>query len=122
MAFVVFWIVLGVLGVAVSWSGHLDRAEVEKTIRLAIERGALTDAAQIAGLREPVGLSWVQRLSVLGVMSLFISGGTVAVALVLGSRAPEPPTPLFAVAAFVACLGLGLFAGAWWLHVSRRRP
>lgn len=121
MAFVVFWIVLGVLGVAVSWSGHLGRAEVEKTIRLAIEKGALTDASQIARLREPVGLNWIQRFSLLGLMALFISGGVLAVAFIMGMDAPEPPTPLFAISAFVACLGLGLFASAWWLRVTGRR-
>ncbi len=119
MALVSFWIVLGALGVVVSWTGHLGRAEVEKTIRLAIERGTLTDAASIARLREPTGLNWVQRLSVLGVLALFMSGGLVAVAFIMGAHAPEPPTPLFALSAFVACLGLGLFTSAWWLHMTK---
>lgn len=120
MELVAFWIVLGVLGVAVSLAGHLGRAEIEKTIRLAIEKGAVTDAALILRLREPAGLSWVQRLSVFGVMALFTSGGLVAAASIMGANGPETPTPLLALSAFVACLGLGLFASAFWLRITGR--
>jgi Na+/melibiose symporter-like transporter len=118
MASVVFAIVLGVVGLAVSWFGYRARLETERTIQQAIEKGVLTDAALIPQLRQ-AGLATGQRLIVLGILALFVAAGVVVFALVLGSQEPESVAPLLAIAAFAGFLALGLVLSGWW--VSRTR-
>jgi hypothetical protein len=117
---VVFAILTAVLAVFVNVTSSRAAAEVEQTIRQAIERGVLTDASLIPKLREPTGLSAIERFNLLGMMTLFASGGIVLVALVLIVSTRSAPTPLFAIAVFLATLGSGLIACASWLKRSRR--
>jgi hypothetical protein len=114
--------VMTLLGVAMSWSAQRAAAEVEVTLRLAIEKGVLVDAALIPLLREPAGLSWIERFTLLGMMTLFAGAGVIAVAVVLMVTASGFPVPLFALAAFAACLGVGLIACARWLKRVRHGP
>mgnify|MGYP000722282427 CR=1 FL=1 len=121
MELVVIFSALTVLGTALSWFGHRAASETERTIRLAIEKGVLTDAARIAELREPAGLSWVERLILLGLLTLFASTGIVLAASVLTMTMPSVPTPLFALAAFGAAFGTGLIICGRWLWHARQR-
>jgi len=113
-------ILSAVLGVFVNVTSSRTAAEVEHTIRQAIERGVLTDASLIPKLREPTGLSSIERFNLLGMMTLFASGGIVLVAFVLIVSTHGAPTPLFAIAVFLATLGVGLIVCASWLKRSRR--
>jgi len=115
MASVMFWIVLGVLGLAVTWFGYRARLEAERTIQQAIEKGVLTDAALIPQLKQ-AGLPTAQRLTVLGIIALFVAAGVAVFALVLGAEEPESVAPLLAIAAFVGFLALGLLVSGWWVR------
>ncbi|HYD88697.1 MAG TPA: hypothetical protein VEA80_14580 [Vitreimonas sp.] len=122
MGWIAFWIVLGVCGLAVTITSYLSRRETEATIRKAIESGAVADAEAIARLKAPSGLSWAQRLTVLGVIALFAGAGVAVFALVLGANEPESVSPLLAIAAFTAFLAAGLLAaGAWLRRASSAR-
>ncbi|MEQ1725401.1 MAG: hypothetical protein ABL882_05705 [Sphingopyxis sp.] len=101
------------------WSGNRAAGEVERTLRLAIDKGVLTDAALIPALREPAGLSWIERLTIFGLLTLFASGGIVLVALILSVFGPGIPLPLFALAAFATSIGFGLIVCAGWLKRAR---
>lgn len=118
MASIVFWLVLGVVGLATVWFGYRARLEAELTIRQAIEKGVLTDAALIPSLKQS-GLPMAQRLMVLGIIALFVAAGVAAFALILGGDEPEAVTPLLAIAAFVAIFGLGLIVSGWWVRRAR---
>lgn len=116
---IVIFTAVTVLGTALSWFGYRAAREAEQTIRLAIEKGVLTDASHIPELREPAGLNWVERLVVLGMLTLFASAGIVLVGLVLAAAAGGVPVPLFALAVFGAALGGGLIACGRWLKHAR---
>lgn len=121
MAWVVFWIVLGVFALAVTYTSYSARRETEATIRQAIEKGVVSDAEGIARLSAPRGLTWPQKLIVLALVTLFSTAGIAAFALILGSHEPESVTPLLAIASFTGCLGVGLLvAGAWLGRAARR--
>jgi len=100
-------------------SSRRTAADAERTIREAIERGVLTDPSLIPKLREPAGLSDCERLSLMGIMTLFASAGTVFVAFVLIVAAHAAPVPLFAIAVFAATMGAGLIASGRWLKRAR---
>jgi hypothetical protein len=112
---------LTILGAALNVTSYRGALDVEQTIRLAIERGTLTDASLIPKLREPAGLSAIERFTLLGIMTLFASAGIVLVALVLIVAMHGAPVPLFAIAAFLAVLGGGLIVCARWLKRNRRQ-
>lgn len=118
MAVIVFWIVLGVTGLAMGWFSYRSRLEAERTIRQAIERGVLTDAALIPQLRQ-AGLRSAQRLIVLGIVAGFVAAGVAVFALVLGGTEPESVRPLLAIAAFTGFLALGLLVSGWWVRRAR---
>lgn len=122
MELIIIAAVLTALGATAFWSGQRIAAETEATIRLAIERGVLTDPTLIPDLREPAGLRWTERLTLLGMIILYVSGGIVLVALVLIVSAMGVPIPLFALSAFSACLGVGLIHCGRWLRRARERP
>jgi hypothetical protein len=113
---IAFWLFMTVVVVAVVWVAHLRRAESEKTIRQAIERGVAIDSDLIDKLRQASSLSWRQRLIGWGIVTLFLSGGVAAFALFL----PEPQSvgPLLGIAAFFAFIGLGLTVCGVWLGKS----
>ncbi|MGH7728263.1 MAG: hypothetical protein ACREQC_03550 [Candidatus Binataceae bacterium] len=112
---------LTLLGLVTNWTSYQVATEAEKTIRYAIESGVVTDASSIPKLREPAGLSWVERFILLGMMMLFASGGIVFVALVLIVTKTGVPTPMFALAAFTALFGVGLIACGRWLRQTRAK-
>ncbi|MFA6219811.1 MAG: hypothetical protein WC692_08535 [Erythrobacter sp.] len=120
MELIVIFTALTVLGTALSWIGHRSASETERTIRLAIEKGVLIDTARISELREPAGLSWIERLMMLGMLTLFASAGAVLAGLVLVMMVGGVPVPLFALAAFGAALGGGLIVCGRWLRHARR--
>ncbi|WP_293903555.1 hypothetical protein [Phenylobacterium sp.] len=111
-----------VVSAVMSWSSYRAASEAEATIRLAIEKGLLTDAMAIRDLRQPAGLSWVERLTVLGMLVLFASAGLVVGAVALIVLTGGRPAPLFALAAFSAALGLGLVHCGRWVRRTRARP
>lgn len=121
MELIIILVALTLIGAAVAFIGHRAATEVEQTIRLAIEKGVLTDASLIPDLREPAGLSWVERLTLLGMLILFASGGIMLVALVLTVSGAGVPTPLFALSIFSASLGGGLIYCGRWLRRTRER-
>lgn len=120
MGWIAFWAVIGVCGLAVTVTSYLSRREEERTIRQAIEKGAVMDAETIAKLKAPRGLAWPQRLIVLGVIVLFAAIGIAAFALVLSAHEPESVRPLLAIAAFTGFLGGGLLASGAWLRRALR--
>ena len=83
MELIIIFATLALIGASIAFIGYRAATEVERTIRLAIEKGVLTNASLIPELREPAGLSWVERLTLLGMLILFASGGIVLVAIVL---------------------------------------
>lgn len=110
---------LTVLVLLMTVSSYRVSFDVEQTIRAAIERGVVTDASLIPKLREPAGLSSIERFTLLGIMTLFASVGIVLVALVLIVFVHAVPIPMFAIAAFLAVLGAGLIVCARWLRRAR---
>lgn len=118
-------VILGALvliGIATAWTAQRTAAQTEATIRCAIEKGVLTDAALIPALREPAGLSWVERLNLLGMIVLFASGGIVLIGVVLIISGTGIPVPLFALSAFSASFGGGLIYCGRWLQRTRSKP
>lgn len=121
MAWVVFWIVLGVCALALTYTSYLARRDTEATIRQAIEKGVVADAETIARLSAPRGLGWPKRLIALGVITLFSTFGIASFALILGGQEPESVMPLLAIASFTLCLAAGLLvAGVWLTRASPR--
>lgn len=122
MELLVIMAAVTLVGLAMSWSAQKSGAEVEATLRLAIEKGVLVDPTLIPRLREPAGLSWIERFTLLGMMTLFAAAGLIGVALVLMVTGTGVPVPLFALATFAACLGIGLIVCGRWVKRARRRP
>jgi hypothetical protein len=121
MELIIIFATLALIGASIAFIGYRAATEVERTIRLAIEKGVLTNASLIPELREPAGLSWVERLTLLGMLILFASGGIVLVAIVLIVSGAGMPTPLFALSTFAASLGAGLIYCGRWLRRTRER-
>jgi len=116
MGWIAFWVAFTICTLAVTVSGYFVRRDAEATLRRAIEKGTITDAATLARLRHPTGLPWAQRLVVLGVIILFAGAGAVVFACLLGAAEPESLMPLLGIAAFVLFLGAGLLAAGAWLR------
>lgn len=121
MAWVVFWVALGLAGVVTSWLGFRRHSEAEKTIRLAIEKGVLTDAQLVAQLRQPSGTPLAHRLTVLGLIAVALAAGVAIFAGFIGREEPESLNPLLGIAAFVGCTACGLLASGWWLARENKR-
>lgn len=122
MELIIIFGALALIGSLTAWNTRSAAAETEATIRLAIEKGVLTDASLIPALREPAGLAWVERFILLGMIVLFAAGGIMLVATVLMVSGTGIPVPLFALSAFAACLGGGLIHCGRWLRRTRRQP
>lgn len=106
-------------GIAVSFFAHRSVAATEQTIRAAIDKGVITEPPQIAALREPVGLTWIERLHLCGLLMIILAIGIVAVSIVLIILVHGNPAPLFALAAFLAVVGFGLRWCGNWLRRQR---
>lgn len=104
-----------------AWTSQRNATETERTIRLAIEQGVLTDPTMILALREPAGLSWIERFVLLGIMILFACAGVVLIALALIVTGTGFPTPLFVLSAFSAVVGGGFIYCGRWLRKTRER-
>jgi hypothetical protein len=122
MELIVIVAALTIVSAFVAWTGYRAGAEAEKTLRVAIEKGLITDPAMILEMRQPAGLRSVERFILLGIMVLVASGGIVLVALIFMVSGSGTPTPLFALAVFSAALGLGLIGCGRWLRVAHARP
>lgn len=110
-----FWFFLTVVAVATTWAGHVGRLEAEKTIRQAIEKGLVLDAATIERLKQANGMAWPPRLVAWGIVTAFAGAGVAAFGLLLAQQEPESLTPLLAIALLLAFIGAGLAVGGWWL-------
>ena len=120
MGLIAFWIVLGVVALAMTVTSYLSRRDTETTIRQAIERGAVSDADAIARLSAPRGLPWPQRLIVLGLVTLFAAIGIAVFAAALGANEPESIAPLLGIAGFTGLLAAGLLTAGIWLRRASR--
>lgn len=122
MGSIVFWVVLGVCALAFTLTSYLARRDTETTIRHAIEKGVVADAESIARLKAERGISWPERLIVLGLITLFAAAGVVTFALMLGQTEPESVLPLLGIAAFTAFLAGGLLTAGVWLRRASAPP
>lgn len=116
MAWIVFWLVVGVCSLAATYAGYRGRQNTEATIRHGIDNGVIADAEAIVKAREKGGVSWPMALIVLGLIHLFAAFGIVAFSYFLGAFEPESVLPLQGVAAFTAFLALGLLIAGFWLR------
>jgi hypothetical protein len=109
-----FWVFMIVVAVSAAWFGHANRLEWEKTLRLAIEKGAALDAEAIDRLRRSRGTPWPSLLIVFAIVGVFMGLGVGTFALFLRSEEPESFSPLLGVSAFFVLLGVGLAAAGYW--------
>lgn len=112
---VMFWGLIGLVVVCVTVGAHLGRVETEKTIRMAIEKGAVLDAATVRQLKREGGLPWGARLVVTGIVLAFLALGVALFAASLLPNEPESFPPLMGIAAFVGCAGGGLIVAGRWM-------
>lgn len=118
MAWIVFWLVIGVCSLAAMYVGHRGRQTMEETIRHGIDKGMIVTAEAIVQARSKGGVSWPMALIVLGVIHLFAAFGIVAFSYFLGAFEPESVLPLQGIAAFTAFLALGLLISGFWLRYA----
>lgn len=106
---------LALFSAAVAWTVHRGSLETERTIRVAIEKGLVTDPAQIIALRNSARLSGARRLQLLGLGLAVLAAAILAVSLIMMTIAGAMPTPLFALVAFLLVLGVGQYLCGRWL-------
>ena len=102
----------------IAWIVHRGSVEVERTIRVAIERGLVTDPEQIVTLRQTARLGWTGRLQLLGLGLVVLAAAVMAVALVIVLIVRGMPTPLFLLATFLGVAGAGQYACGGWLRTK----
>ena len=112
---IAFWLFIAVVTISGMWTSFLSRLEAEKTIRLAIERGAALDADAIDRLKTAAATPSAARLMVWGLTILFAAAGIFLVALFIGHDEPDALFPIFGLGALCGMIGLGLLASAFWL-------
>lgn len=121
MAWITFWLSAAACGLAAVFASYHARREEEATIRLGIEKGAITDAAGIAQARARKGVPWPARLIVVGFIHLFAALGAAVFAAAMSTFEPESVAPLLGIAGFTGVVALGFMIGGVWLRREVRR-
>lgn len=114
MAGLVFWLVIALIALSVIWASHLNRREVERTIRLAIERGVTLDADTIRQLKARPERAPIYLL-VSGVILFALALGVTVFAFVAEPEDPETFLPLLGIAALIGIPALSLGGCGVWL-------
>lgn len=117
-----FWLFLSVVAICISLIGHLNRLAGERTIREAIEKGAVTDAEAIHRLRGEAGMAWPLKLIAFGIVFVFLGLALVALGLILSLMEPATLLPLLGSGAFGCLFGIGLIATGHWLRKLESGP
>lgn len=117
---ILFWIFLTVTAASVTWAGHLGRIENERTVRLAIDKGAVLDGDAIERLKRTASLPWGSRLVAMGIVAVFIGIGICVFALFLMESDPDALMPLMGIASICIFTGLGLGVAGFWLRKISR--
>lgn len=121
MGVAAFWAALGAVSVALVIAGTIGRLASERTIRLAIEKGLVSDGQTVRELMQQRGPSWPQRLIVMGIIIGFGALGAAVFAWSLDAQEPESTRALLGVAGFALLLSLGfLTAGGWLMRAQSR--
>lgn len=119
MAGLVFWLVIALIALSVIWASHLNRREVERTIRLAIERGVPLDADTIRRLKSRPERAPIYLL-VSGIILFALALGVIVFAFVAEPEDPETFLPLLGIAALIGFPALGLGGcGVWLMRRAR---
>lgn len=119
MAGLVFWLVIALIALSVIWASHLNRREVERTIRLAIERGVTLDADTIRELKHRPVRAPIYLL-VSGVILFALALGVIVFAFVAEPDDPETFLPLLGIAALIGIPALSLAGcGVWLMRRAR---
>lgn len=119
---IVFWGVVALVSVSAMWTSYLGRLEIERTIRKAIDTGAVLDPPTVAQLKSSGGGQTPLFVVVAGIVIVAAGVGFAVLALVMRGDAPDDFMAMVGVAALLACTGGGVIVGgAWMLRRSSRR-
>ena len=119
---ILFWGVVALVSVSAMWTSYLGRLEIEKTIRKAIDSGAVLDPPTVAQLKSGGGGQTPSFIVVAGVVIVAAAIGFAVLALVMQGDAPDDFMAMLGVAALLACTGAGtIVGGAWMLGRKSRR-
>lgn len=112
---VAFWIVTGLVCLAVVWSDDRQRARVERTLHAAIERGVALDADTVRALKSGSASAFATQLIVAGVLLISVAMGVAAFAFIIRAEEPDTFSPLMAIAAFLALPSIASATTGIWL-------
>jgi|CXWL01.1.fsa_nt_gi hypothetical protein len=119
---ILFWGVVALVSVSAMWTSYLGRLEIEKTIRKAIDSGAVLDPPTVAQLKSSGGGQTPLFIVVAGVVIVAAGIGFAALALAMRGDAPDDFMAMLGVAALLSCTGGGVIVGgAWMLGRESRR-
>ena len=115
MGAAVFWAMVGVSALSVIWSSHLNRREIERTVRLAIESGLVLDAEMVRRLKGKSERSPAHMI-IGGAVLLALALGVSIFAFAASVEDTDALLPVLGVAAILALPGAALIAGGLWLR------
>ena len=119
----VFWGVIALISICAMWTSYLGRLEIEKTIRKAIESGAVLDPVTVARLKSSAGGQTPSYIVVAGIIIVAASFGMVALAFAILSDDPSAFVPMLGISALLGAIGIGVIVGgAWMLRQRYERP
>jgi hypothetical protein len=122
---VVFWLGVAAVIVASMILGLLRRREVERTIRLAIEKGQALDPATVEALRGHLRDSrqdTFSRLLIAGIVTLSAGGGLALMGWIMSKQAPDLLYRLLGAGAMLGCVSLGQIVAAFAVRWLGNRP
>lgn len=117
-----FWGFVTLVGLSIVWTSHLNRRDVERTIRHAIERGLPLDAQAIRQFKSGSPAQTAPYFIVAGVMLMSIALGLAVFAIIIAPEEPDTLLPLIGIAAFIAFPGLATTLSGFWLRRHARVP
>jgi hypothetical protein len=117
---IAFWVFIVVLSLALTLVSYLNRREVEKTLRFAIERGVALDAELLASLKDRASGRTPAYLIAAGIVLLAGALGVAAFGVIIASEEPDTLVPLLGIAVLFAFIAGGMLASGVWLLRRRK--
>ena len=113
----IFWSFIAIVSVAGMVKEFLNKREVQRTLRTAIERNQPLDPAVVETIVNSSAVG-PERFAVAGIIVIAAGVGLLPLGYFIGKLAREAFFPITGSACLAICVGLGLFGAAAFL----RRP